>query len=168
MAISLLRPFILVSDNILTIGEPIIVCLLNILLLATNRARKANIALGIIFLILAFVPAIVSLIWYVLKERGHEFDFLKKDMIHEYDRVEQKEGLNVVSGVSEIVGYDDYKHLYTIWPGEFTEADIPELDFKNRLIETYGKNDFIHINAAALMIGYLMMYLWIGARYLRY
>ena len=122
--------------------------------------------MGIVFLILAFVPAIVSLVWYIIKERGHEFDFLKKDMIHEYDRVEQKEGLNVVSGVSEIVGYDDYKHLYTVWPGEFTEADIPELDFKNRLIETYGKDDFILINAAALMIGYCMMYLWIGIRYL--
>lgn len=166
IVILLLRPFLMVSDNILTIGEPIIVCLLNILLLATNKARNAGIALGIVFLILAFVPAIVSLVWYIIKERGHEFDFLKKDMIHEYDRVEQKEGLNVVSGVSEIVGYDDYKHLYTVWPGEFTEADIPELDFKNRLIETYGKDDFILINAAALMIGYCMMYLWIGIRYL--
>lgn len=60
--ISLLHPFLMVSDNILTIGEPIIVYLLNILLIATDKTRKAGITLGIIFLILAFVPAIVSLI----------------------------------------------------------------------------------------------------------
>lgn len=166
VAILLLRPFMMLSDNVLTIGEPFLVFLLNILLLAMDGGRDATLALGIVFLILSFAPAIASLVIFITKERDHEFDILKDDLMYEYDRVEQKEGMMIYNSRAEIVGYEDYAHLYSIWPGQLEEVDVPELDFKQKRLDSFGKNAFVPINACALMVGYFMMYLWIGSKYI--
>ena len=108
---------------------------------------------------LSFVPAIISTIIYWKKEKEDEFEFIKNDIIEEYDRVEQKNKEMEFSNTKNTAGYENYEHLYHVWPGQLEEIDIPELEFKAKYIETFGTFDFLRFNA--LFVGYIMIYVWI-------
>ncbi|OHT02004.1 hypothetical protein TRFO_31023 [Tritrichomonas foetus] len=79
------RPYLTTSDNILSLGEPMVLIILNSLILAYEQKGAMPIGLTILLFVFTFTPALAATVIYFIYDRKNFFTYIKKDLKHELD-----------------------------------------------------------------------------------
>lgn len=81
IALGVFRPYLLTSSNIIEIGESIVLGLSNIFAVVyKNPSLAVPQGLAIALIVIAFLPLIVSSIFFFIKELNHKQDYIENDI----------------------------------------------------------------------------------------
>ena len=168
------RPNILVTDNFIISGEPFALFIFN-LIVYINEFNTVPLFAGILLIILAILPAVLCVIYYYKKQKGHEFERLIQDMQNEVDarKAKTKKPLQLIdvnntwkimkhSAIIEKSTFLFMKHFTLIEPVTIEEDDFPEPEFIQKIIDIRS-NIFIDVLCSfSMTIGLFLFYVQIG------
>lgn len=168
------RPNLLVTDNIIISGEPFALFIFN-LIVFINKSKTVPLWAGILLIILAILPAIICIIYYYAKQRGHEFEMLTRDMQYEVD-VRRKNSTKPLDFIDvkntwkimrpcanrEKSLFLFMKHFTLVEPVSIEEDDFPAPKFIQKIIDIRSSFFIDVLCSCSLTIGTFLFYMQIG------